>query len=113
MYNAPIVVMGVQWLYSLGRVTTDYRKLEMESTGLDGNLVVLRGMHSYPPQTVSAHRMEADLRHGDIEWAVDLRISEAGGQPRAQYPDIHAILDRYPVVFGDISPGQPPDQGFE
>jgi len=35
------VVMGVQWLYSLGRVTTDWRKLEMEFTGLDGKLVVL------------------------------------------------------------------------
>lgn len=30
------VVMGVQWLYSLGRVTIDWRKLEMEFTGLDG-----------------------------------------------------------------------------
>ena len=43
------MVMGVQWLYSLGRVTTDWRKLEMEFTGSDGKLVVLRGMHLYPP----------------------------------------------------------------
>lgn len=47
------VVMGVQWLYSLGWVTTNWRKLEMDFTGPDGKLVVLRGMHSYPLQTVS------------------------------------------------------------
>jgi len=35
------VVMGVIFfVYSLGRVTTDWRKLEMEFMGLDGMLVV-------------------------------------------------------------------------
>ena len=51
----------------------------MEFLDLDGKLVMLRGMHSYPPQTVSVHKMKADFRHGDIEWVVELRISEAGG----------------------------------
>jgi len=36
-------------------------------------------MQSYSPQTVSAHKMEVDLRHGDIAWAVKLRISKARG----------------------------------
>ena len=75
------VVMGVQWLYYLGRVTIDWKQLVMEFTRLDGKQVVLRGMHSYPPQTVSAHRMEADLRHGDMAWVVELRISKVGGRP--------------------------------
>lgn len=74
------VVVGVQWLYSLGHVTTNWRKLEMEFIGLDGNLVVLRGMRSYPPYTVFSHNMEVDLRYGDIEWLVELRILETGGQ---------------------------------
>ena len=72
-------------------------------------------MHSYPPQTVLAHRMEAeaDLRHGGIAWAVELRISEVGGQTKLPHPDIQAILDRYSVVFGDIPLRQPPERGFE
>ena len=57
---------GISGLYSLRHVTTDRRKLEMEFIGIDGKLVVLRGMHSYPPHTLSAHRMEFDMRHGDI-----------------------------------------------
>ncbi len=38
----------------------------------------IRGQHTYPPQTVSAHWMEAVFRKGDVEWAVELRASEAG-----------------------------------
>ena len=107
------VVLGVQWLYTLGRVTTNWRKLEMEFVGPDGKTMKLRGMHSYPPQTISAHMMEADLRQGDIECVVELRNSEAEGKPKPPHPEIHVILDRYPVVFGDIPSGQPLDRGFE
>lgn len=70
-------------------------------------------MHSYPPQSVSAHRMEANLRHGDIAWAIELRILEVGGKATSPHPDIQAVLDKYLVVFGDISPGQPPNRVFE
>ena len=49
--------------------------------------------------------MEADLRHGDIGWVVELRISEAGGVTKPPQPEIQAILDRYPIVFGDIPSG--------
>jgi hypothetical protein len=39
------VVLGVQWLYSIGRYTIDQRTMEMEFTGPDGKKVVLRSMH--------------------------------------------------------------------
>ena len=70
-------------------------------------------MHTYPPQTVSAHQMEADFWKGDIEWVVELRASKAETIVQAVHPDIQAILDRYDVVFGDIPPGRPPNRGFE
>ena len=57
--------------------------------------------------------MEADFQKGDIEWVVELRVSEAGSTGQAIHPDVQSILDRYATVFGDIPPGQPPDQGFE
>ena len=85
----------------------------MEFVGPDGKTVLLMGMHSYPPQAVLAHRMEADLRHGDIEWAVKLRILEVGGKLKSPHPEIQAILYMYLMVFGDIPPGQPPNTGFE
>jgi len=67
------MVLGVQWLITIGKVTIDWKALEME---WDDEKI--RGQHTYPPQIVSAHRIEAIFRKGDIEWAVELRASEAG-----------------------------------
>jgi len=65
------VVLGVQWLYSIGKYSTNYQTMEMEFTGAEGQKVVLRGMNSYPPTAVTSHRMEAVLRQGDIEWVAE------------------------------------------
>jgi hypothetical protein len=37
------IVLGVQWLFSIGKYSTDYRMMEMEFQGPDGKRVVLRG----------------------------------------------------------------------
>ena len=39
------VVLGIQWLYSIGKYTTNQRTMEMEFTRSDGKKVVLRAMH--------------------------------------------------------------------
>ena len=65
------VVLSVQWLYSIGKYTTDYRAMEMEFQGLDGKHVVLRGMNTYPPKPTSSQRMEAVLMQDDIEWSTE------------------------------------------
>lgn len=85
----------------------------MEFQGLDGKPVILRGMHSYPPQAVSAHRMETDLRHGDVEWAVELWISELRTKTQVKHLDILALLEKHHGVFRDVPPGRSPDRGFE
>ena len=54
------VVLGVQWLITLGKVTTDWEALEMEwDDKKTEKHEKICGMYTYPPQTVSAHRMEA------------------------------------------------------
>ena len=101
-------------MITLGKVTTDWETLEMGWIDKkSGKHVMIRGMHTYPPQTVSAHWMEADLRKGDIEWAVELRASEACSTRQTIHPEVQTILDRYATVFGEILPGQPPDRRFE
>lgn len=43
------VVLGVQWLITQGKVTTDWDTLEMEWTDKkSGKHVMIRGMHKYP-----------------------------------------------------------------
>ena len=43
------------------------RAMEMKFHGPEDKWVVLRGMNTYPPKPVSSQRMEAVLRHDDIE----------------------------------------------
>ena len=42
------VVLGVQWLYSLGEHTLNFQFLEMRFKYLEGKPIFLRGMHTYP-----------------------------------------------------------------
>ena len=108
------VILGVQWLITLGKVTIDWKTLEMEWTkNGSGKHQKIKDIHTYPPQIVSAHRMEADFHIGDIEWVVELRLSEAGSKDSSLHLDVQSILDRYSTVFGYIPHGRPSDRGFE
>ena len=61
------VILGVQWLITLGKVTIDWETLEMEWTEKgNGEHQKIKGIHTYPPQIISAHRMEEKLCRGDI-----------------------------------------------
>ena len=48
------VVLGVQWLYSLGEHTMNYQVPKMRFKNSEGKPIVLRGMHTYPNQVVSS-----------------------------------------------------------
>jgi hypothetical protein len=109
------VVLGVQWLYSLGKYSTNYQTMEMEFQGQDGKRVVLRGMNTYPPKVVTAKNMEAVMRQDDIAWVAEFQILVQ--KPKGREPnfsrEIKALLKNHQKVFGDIPPGRPPDRGFE
>jgi hypothetical protein len=109
------VVLGVQWIYSIGRYTTDQRTMDMEFIGSYGKKVVLRAMRQYPPKIVSSHNMEAIMRHGDIEWVVESFISDRDPPDRLQQlrEDLQVLLRKHHKVFSDIPPGIPLDRGFE
>jgi hypothetical protein len=109
------VVLGVQWLYSLGEIGFNYQTLTMSFRDASGSRVVLRGMSTGAPQAVSAKRMERIFRHGDVAYAVECWITtRKDSEGREQYhPQIRELLGRYEPVFGPIPPGRPPDRGFE
>jgi hypothetical protein len=70
------VVLRVQWLYSIGKYTTDQRTMEMEFIGPNGKKVVLWAMHQYLPKIVSSHSMEVVMWHGYLEWEFECYISD-------------------------------------
>jgi hypothetical protein len=69
------VVLGVQWMITLGKITTNYQTLEMVFRDQDGKKVVLRGMSMGEPRTVSAKRMERIFRHGEVAYATECLIT--------------------------------------
>ena len=53
------IILGVQWLSTLGPITTNYKTMEMYFTEENGKKVVLRGMTGNTHRVVTAKRMEA------------------------------------------------------
>jgi hypothetical protein len=62
------VVLVVQWLITLGKITTNYQTLEMGFMDNDGKMIVLRGMSTGAPKIVLVKRMERIFRHGEVAY---------------------------------------------
>jgi hypothetical protein len=69
------VVLGVQWLITLGKISTNYQTLEMGFKDTEGKKIVLRGMSTGAPRTVSTKRMERIFRHGGVAYAAECVIT--------------------------------------
>jgi hypothetical protein len=109
------IVLGVQWLHSLGEITMNYQVTEMRFHTADNKKVVLRGMSNRGPKIVSTKRMEAIFRHGDVACAAECLITaqeQAKGRQH-HHVDIQVLLSKHDKVSGQIPPGRPPDRGFE
>jgi len=77
------VVLGVQWMITLGKITTNYQTLETGFRDQDGKKVVQRGMSTGAPKIVLAKSMERIFRHGEVAYATDCLITtqkESEGQ---------------------------------
>jgi hypothetical protein len=69
------VVLGVQWMITMGKITTNYQTLEMRFKDQDGKKVFLRGMSTGAPGTVSTKRMERIFKHGEVESVAECLIT--------------------------------------
>jgi hypothetical protein len=94
---------------------TNYQTLVMGFRDSEGKRIVLRGMLTGAPRTVSAKRMERIFRHGEVAYTTECLITtrrDLDGQQQYQ-TDIGTLLGRHQQVFGLIPPRRPPDKGFE
>jgi hypothetical protein len=109
------VVLRVQWMITLGKITTNYQTLEMGFRDQDGKKVVLRGMLTGAPRTISTKRMERIFRHGEVTYATKCLITtQKDSEGRQQYhTKIKNLLGQHQQVFEAIPLGRPPDRGFE
>ncbi|KAH9778847.1 hypothetical protein KPL71_007489 [Citrus sinensis] len=63
--EGPDIVLGIQWLQLLGKVSHDYAALSMEFF-YNGSPVFLRGDLSLSPRPISFHQLEALMSHDQI-----------------------------------------------
>jgi hypothetical protein len=56
------IILGVQWLNTLGPITTNYKTMKMSIVEEGGRKVVLRGMTGNSAKVVTTKRMEAIFR---------------------------------------------------
>jgi hypothetical protein len=69
------IILGVQWLSTLGPITTNYKTMEMSFVEEGGRKVVLRGMTGNSARVVTAKRMEAIFRREEIVYAAECKVS--------------------------------------
>jgi hypothetical protein len=79
MYVIPIggvdVVLGIQWLRTLGTISTNYNELFMRFE-LEGIQYELKGLKYAPSQVINSHRMENLLKKGSSGVVVRLYSME-------------------------------------
>jgi hypothetical protein len=109
------IILGVQWLSTLGPITTNYKTMEMSFTEEGGRKVVIQGMTDNSTKVITTKRMEAIFRREEIVYATECKISaHVDKQGKVHYTlEIQEIIDKHNKVFGPIPPGVPPDKGFE
>jgi hypothetical protein len=109
------VVLGVQWLITLGKISTNYQTLEMGFRDSEGKKVVLRGMSTGAPRTVSAKRMERIFKHGEVAYIAECVITTRrdSGSQQQYHTEIRTSLSQHQWVFSLIPSGRPSDGGFE
>jgi hypothetical protein len=87
------IILGVQWLSTLGPIATNYKTMEMSFTKENGKKVVLRGMTGSTPRVVTTKHMEVIFRREDIVYAtkcrISIRVEKKGETHYARYPKNH------------------------
>ena len=72
------MVVGFQWLYSIGEHSMNYKIPQISFKDADGKSIVLKGMNTYPSQLIYPNSMRNILRHGDTEWVAKCQITNEG-----------------------------------
>jgi hypothetical protein len=99
------MVLGVQWLHSLGEYTTNYQTMELKFKK-DGKEVVLKGLSMNGPMVVSTKRMGRSFHRDQVAWAAKRLITNTSPpkEERTFPSDFQALLNKkVQGVSGDSS----------
>ena len=109
--GAADIVLGVQWLTTLGTIEMNFQELFMRFQS-QGKVVELRGLKAKFPQLVSSHQMQKLLKKGANGFVAQLCSLEVSQSRALTHPDLQEIIDHHSVIF-DIPKGLPPKRDHE
>jgi hypothetical protein len=106
------VVLGVQWLQSLGTVAFNFLELFMKFS-LDGKEFELRVNTGKPSKLISSHGMTKLLKKGHHGVIAQLCLVEVHTPQSAISPYLQKVIDKHSKVFEDIPKGLPPTRDHD
>jgi predicted aspartyl protease len=96
------IVLGVQWLKTLGPVVTDYEKLTMRFQS-GGKVIQLSGEPKTAPSESSLHQLQRMVHTNALNTAVELHLCQPSPPippDSPSYPtEIQPLLDQYSTIF--------------
>lgn len=92
------IVMGVQWLKSLGPILTDYNDLTMKFFH-QGHLIELKGTTNMHLLAVSPPQLRRTLQTQSASEFFHIRVCSPTSPSPTTYPEILTILDQFAPLF--------------
>jgi hypothetical protein len=102
------IVLGANWLRTLGPILMDFKKLTMQSDQ-EGQQYKFQGIIVDSPEIISAHHMEKMFKKGHSGVIAQLHAIQATETP-SMSQDLQSILSKHQVVFSTPQ-GLPPSCG--
>ncbi|GAU15122.1 hypothetical protein TSUD_08600 [Trifolium subterraneum] len=107
------LVLGVQWLKTLGPIITDYEHLTMSFTK-NGHPIHLSGVPKPSPQESNIHQLHRLVETNAIDTLLHLQliVPENPKQEKPQIPQIESILTKFESLFNtptSLPPTRPVD----
>jgi hypothetical protein len=106
------VVLGVQWLQSLGTMDFNFQELFMKFS-LEGKEIELRGITGKPSKVISSNGMKKLLKKGHQGVIVQLCSLDVQTSKPSIPLDLQGIIDKHSKVFEDIPRGLPPTRNHD
>jgi hypothetical protein len=106
------VVLGIQWLQSLGIMDFNFQELFMKFS-LEGKEIELRGITGKPSKVISSNGMKKLLKKGHQGVIAQLCSLDVQTSKPSIPLDLQGIIDKHSKVFEDIPKGIPPTRNHD
>jgi hypothetical protein len=106
------VVLGIQWLQSLGTVDFNFQEHFMKFS-LEGKEIELRGITGKPGKVISSNSMTKLLKKGHQGVIAQLCSLDVKTSKPSIPQYLEGIIDKHSKVFEDIPKGLPPTRNHD